>query len=229
MWTMPQVPLRSVEATLEILEPPSVRRLYFWALQVSFGADRRLHGAAHLGLQWNAKHPGSTAVNWGGYGQAAPRRTLLSGSQSALPSARNDVNTRDFPWEPGHRYRLAIGPGGGAPAGLNAWVGSVTDLESGDETVVRALFSAGDELLAPMVWTEVFARCEHPRVTARWSGLSATAASGDKVEPRSVRVNYQARGDGGCDNTSVAIDELGILQATCTRRQIPQGAVFPVP
>lgn len=229
IWSMPPVPLRSVSATLEVLEAPAARRLYFWALQVSFGSDRQLRGAAHLGLQWNPKHPDSTAVNWGGYGPTGATRSLLQGSQSPLPSVRDDDNTRDFAWKPGHRYRLSIGPGGEAPTGLHAWRGTVTDLESGEVVVVRDLYSQGDELLAPIVWSEVFARCEHPRVTARWSDLVAESRSGEEVRPRSVRVNYQARTDGGCDNTSVAVDELGLLQATHTRRQVPQGASLPVP
>jgi hypothetical protein len=229
VWSVPQTPLKSVAATLEILEAPTAKRLYFWALQVSFGADRQLQGAAHIGLQWNPKHPGSTAVNWGGYGPSSATRRLLKGSPSQLPSIRNDDNTRDFGWKEGHRYRLEISPGEGAPPGYFAWRGSVTDLESGEETEIRTLFTKGDQLLAPMVWTEVFARCEHPRVTVRWSDLVATALNGDEIRPRTVRANYQARHDGGCDNTTAAVDELGVLQVTHSRRQVPQGANLPIP
>ena len=42
-------------------------------------------------------------------------------------------------------------------------------------------------------------------------------------------MNYQTRADGGCDNTSVALDELGILQVTAVQREVPQAAVLPVP
>jgi hypothetical protein len=227
VWTLPQIPLQSVSATLEILEAPTSGRLYFWALQVSFSGERRLQGAGHIGLQWNRRHPGSTAANWGGYESA--RRSLLRGSDSALPSVRNDPNTRDFPWKPGHRYRLDVGPGDDAPEGLFAWRGTVTDLESGDSVVIRELYSPGSHLTAPMVWSEVFARCEQPPVAVRWSDLTATTPQGKEVLPRSVRVNYQSRADGGCDNTTVSVDELGILQTTGTRRQIPQGATLPIP
>src|SRR5436190_306010 len=62
--------LREVAVTLEVVEPPVVDELYFWALQVSFVDGDRHVGGAHLGLQWYSPHPGSTAVNWGGYRDA---------------------------------------------------------------------------------------------------------------------------------------------------------------
>lgn len=228
VWDLPQRPLHRVEATLEVLEPPTVDRLYFWALQVSFGGERRLHGAGHIGLQWNRRHPGGTAVNWGGYGSAGSRG-LLRGSPSDLPSGPNDPNTRDFAWASGHRYRLVVEAAGRGADDHFAWRGSVTDLETGVETLVRTLYSRGGHLMAPMVWSEVFARCEQPRVTVRWSDFAATTVDGEVITPRAVRVNYQSRADGGCDNTTVSVDELGILQATCSPRQVPQDATLPVP
>jgi hypothetical protein len=129
----------------------------------------------------------------------------------------------------GHRYRLTVEPAGRAPDDMYAWRGTITDLESRETVEVRTLYSRGSHLLAPMVWSEVFARCEHPRVTARWSGLRATTMEGEEIIPRALRVNYQSRADGGCDNTTVAVDELGILQVTNIERQIPQDATLPVP
>lgn len=230
VWEMPAAPLRSVAATLEVLQPPTVRRVYFWALQVSFVTDRRLAGAAHLGLQWNPRHPDSAAVNWGSYGPEDAGSTLLRGSDSTLPGSRHDPNTRDFPWRPGRRYRLEVSQ---APAtasgGPPSWRGTVTDLDGGTETLVRDLHTGGEHLASPMVWTEVFARCEHPSAVVRWSDFRAASAEADIVDPRRVRVNYQARTDGGCDNTTVIADELGLLQVTAAQRQIPQGAILPVP
>ena len=52
---------------------------------------------------------------------------------------------------------------------------------------------------------------------------------GEVVRPDLVRVNYQSHHDGGCDNTSSSLDELGILQTTGVERQVPQGALLPVP
>jgi hypothetical protein len=229
VWEMPQAPLIEVSATVEVLQPPAVSRLYFFALQVSFASDRRLRGGAHIGLQWNPRFPGSTAANWGGY---APQETgggLLVGSPSPLPSARHDPNTRDFAWKVGRRYRLRVAPSPEAPPEVHGWRGTITDLESGRETVVRDLHTLGTHLTAPMVWTEAFARCEHPPVAVRWSDLRAVDTSGSEIRPNHVRVNYQAKQNGGCDNTSVVVDELGLVQATATPRQVSQGAIVAVP
>jgi hypothetical protein len=205
-----------VAAVLEVLVAPAVDRLYFWALQVSFLDGTASRGAAHIGLQWNGRHPGHRAVNWGGY---AAGGGLLAGSPSTLPSAPDDPNTRDYPWEPGRPYRLRV-----SRQGPGTWRGEVTDVRSGRATVVRHLEAGGDHLAAPVVWSEVFARCEHPSVTVRWSGLEATTASGAVVVPRGLSVSYEARAAGGCDNTTVAADDHGVLQTTATERRVPPGA-----
>src|SRR4051794_17537598 len=83
-------PLVEVAATIEVLRQPAADRLYFWALQTSFISDRGTHGAAHIGLQWNPRHPGSKAVNWGGYADAADVRSILDGTPSSLPSTPSD-------------------------------------------------------------------------------------------------------------------------------------------
>ncbi|OFW66033.1 MAG: hypothetical protein A2Z12_10065 [Actinobacteria bacterium RBG_16_68_21] len=229
VWELPATPLLEVSATLEVLQPPMVGRLYFFALQVSFATERTLCGGAHLGLQWNPRFPGSTAANWGGYAPAESGGGLLAGAPSPLPSARNDPNTRDFPWKVGRRYRLRVAPSPDASPDVHAWRGTITDLETGNETVVRDLHTHGAYLTAPIVWTEAFARCEHPAVAVRWSDLRTVNSAGAEVRPARVRVNYQGRGEGGCDNTTVVVDELGLVQATATQRQIPHGAVVMVP
>ena len=229
IWELPPEPLVRVEATLEVVVPPAVPRLYFWALQASFASGPRLQGGAHLGLQWHPRYPGSTAVNFGGYGPAEGGPRLLEGSTSELPGRRNQPNTREFQWQLGHRYRLMIAPAPDSPEGIRAWRGTVDDLDGGGVQVVRDLYTRGEYLHSPMVWSEVFARCEHPSAVVRWSHLRATAASGEELRPQHVRVNYQPRAEGGCDNTSVALDELGILQITATEREVAQAAVLPVP
>ncbi len=207
-----------VAAVLEVVVPPAVDRLYFWALQASFGDGTRDLGAAHLGLQWNRGHPGARAVNWGGYG---PGGQVLAGSPSPLPSAPHDPNTRDYPWEPGRPYRLRISP---APGRTGRWQGEVTDLVTGRAAVVRHLEAGGDRLTSPIVWSEVFARCEHPTVKVRWSGLEALGVSGRRMAPRGLSVSYEPGTAGGCDNTTVLVEDLGVAQVTNTRRTVPAGA-----
>jgi hypothetical protein len=211
----PDAALVEVSADLEVLDAPRVADLYFWALQASF-AGQPGSAAAHLGLQWYPPHPGSTAVNWGGYG---PGGGILDGTDSPLPSATGNPNTRDLAWEPGRRYRLAIA--GGSRPGW--WRGSV------DGIVLRELHGGGDRLAAPIVWAEVFARCDAPPVAVRWSDFAARTALGAVVEPASVVVSYQEARDGGCDNTTVLADGPGaFVQRTASDRQVPPGAVLPV-
>lgn len=223
------MPLREVEATLEVVAAPAVKRVYFWALQVSFATGPRLQGGAHLGLQWNPRYPGSTAANFGGYGPAERGTRMLEGSTSELPGPRRDPNTRAYEWEMGHRYRLRIAPAPRAPDGIRAWRGTVTDVDEGADQVVRDLYTRGEYLHTPMVWTESFARCEHPSVVVRWSRLRAVSTGGEELLPQHVRVNYQARSDGGCDNTTVGTDELGVLQVTAEQREVLQGAWLRLP
>jgi hypothetical protein len=201
-WHPAPEPTREVSAVLEIVEPPVVDRLYFWALQASFVDRGRRFGGAHLGLQWFGRHPGSTAVCWGGYVDGAGE---CEGETSPLPSATGNPNTRDFAWLPNRAYRLAIsGDGDGW------WAGTVTDLAAGEPTLVRRLHGHGTHLAQPVVWSEVFARCDDPSVVVRWSGF--------EPPPRDLRPTYQSHADGGCANTVSRADGDGYLQITNTRR-----------
>ena len=202
VWDPPPAPLLEVSAVLEVVEPPIVPHLYFWALQASFVDRGRRVGGAHLGLQWYDRHPGSTAVNWGGYRDGAGE---LDGEASPLPSATGNPNTRDYPWMPRRPYRLRI-----AGDGDGWWTGEVTDLATGEVTVVRRLHGGGTALASPVVWSEVFARCDDPRVTVRWSQLSPP--------PATLRVSYQSHVDGGCANTDSRRDGDAWLQITNTTR-----------
>jgi hypothetical protein len=208
-WEPAPPPCHEVAVSLEILEPPTVDELYFWALQVSFSERGRHLGGAHLGLQWYSLHPGSTAVNWGGYRDGAGE---LDGEPSRLPSTPGNPNTRDFTWHPRRPYRLRIsGDGDGW------WTGSVTDLTTGQLTVVRRLHGGGDALTNPVVWSEVFAPCDAPTTRVRWSALSPP--------PDGLRVTYQSHRDGGCANSDVAVDDGGgVVQITSTARTIAHGA-----
>jgi hypothetical protein len=73
-----------------------------------------------------------------------------------------------------------------------------------------------------MVWSEVFAHCDDPCVRVRWSDFTARTADG-VVRPTAVSVNYQSFADGGCTNTDVYDDGIGIVQSTNTGRMTTQG------
>ena len=198
-----------VAATLEIIEPPAVARLYFWALQATFvDARNRPVGTAHLGLQWYAAHPNSTAVNWGGY-RADGTGELEAAAPSSLPSATGNPNTRDFPWQPRTPYRLSITADG---------VGTVSDVRHDRATVVRRLDVEGaSALVDPVVWSEVFARCDDPSTAVRWSTLTPA--------PGALRATYQSFANGGCTNTNIELDRrtMAITQRTNAERTTPDG------
>ena len=227
-WDVPAGAWTGAEVTIEILRPPTVPKLCFWALQVGFSDRGRSGGAGHLGPQGGSTHPGGTAINWGGYG---PNGGELEGSVSALPSGSGNVNTRDYAWRPRTPYRLRVYPLLGAaaaeapaPAGRTAWRGEVVDLTTGEATVVRELWAAGSTIDAPMMWSEIFAACDDPRIEVRWSDPAVVAADGRAVPVTSFTVNYQSLSDGGCANTDVVVDDVGIVQMTNASRTTPQGA-----
>ena len=219
--------LTEIAATLEVIEAPSIERLVFWALQVSFVEPGG--GGAHLGLQHHPNFPGRTAANWGGY--APPDEGgLLDGSPSPLPSTPNDPNTRNFVWHPNSPYRLVIGRSPDAAGdGFFAWRGTIEDLRSGQVSAVRDLYSRGEYLRGPVVWTESFARCDHPSFAGRWSGLSVTGENGQSTPVTTVSVNYQERSAGGCDNTNVTVDGTGWTQRTATTRTARSGTRLALP
>ena len=94
-------------------------------------------------------------------------------------------------------------------------------------TLIRDLYGPGDYLTAPIVWSEVFAACDAPSVVVRWSGLRAVTTDGDELEPAGLVTTYQSYADGGCDNTNVEPDEVGVRQITATERVTPAGTVVP--
>lgn len=218
LWSGPPHPLVEARATIEVIEPPTVDRLYFWALQVSFDDGGVRRGGAHFGLQYHPSHPGAGAVNWGGYADVGGE---LDGSVSALPSALDNANTRDYPWRPGTRYRYRI-----FRSPERGWRGSITDLSTGTETVVRDLWVDGDGLVSPMVWTECFAGCGEPSAAVRWTDLEAVTSAGETVTVTSARTNYQSYADGGCTNTNSSVDGRGFVQRTATERIAGPGSLL---
>lgn len=199
--------VKSARVIIEVtVPPPAGSPLYFYALQATFVSTAGVvQGGAHLGLQWNKNYPGNTAVNFGGY---TSKGDELDGSRSLLPSATGNVNTRNFPWKPRRRYELAI-----KPAGTDRWIGVVTDLATQKATTVRTLYVGGTRLQSMVVWSEVFAACDAPSASVRWSGLEAGGTAVDFV-----KTHYQTYGDGGCTNTNQAIDSTGLVQTTKAKR-----------
>ncbi len=210
-WQMQPARLVEASVTLEVVTAPVVARLYFWALQVGFSGG----GAAHTGLQWLPHRGGTAAVNWGGYGADGRE---LDGTVSELPSVDDNANTRLFPWQPGVAHRLRVYR---SPTGYG-WRATV------DEVVVRDLFAAGEHVTGLMVWSEVFAACDDPSVVVRWSRFAAVDEAGVVVVPSAVAVTYQSFGDGGCTNTDVSADDVGVRQVTSVPRLAPHGTVFQV-
>jgi hypothetical protein len=201
-----------VEASVTLMVPalPTVPRLYFWALQVTFPGG----AGAHLGLQWGADPPRRLRhVNWGGYGASGAE---LSGGTSTLPSSFANPNTRDFDWEPGRSYRLRISLASGGWAG---WV---------DDFIVRRLDAPGGTLQNPMVWSEVFADCDHPAVSARWSDPELLTRSGRRVSVNAMTASYQSRRAGGCDNTSSDAIGRAFVQTTNAARKTHPGATLRI-
>jgi len=240
IWEMPRTApashLVEVSVVLEVVVPPRVPSLYFWALQVDFEEDGLTWGGGHTGLQWNRRFPGNAAVNWGGYASQELGGAVLPGSEPVLRAFSGDPNTMAFDWRPGRPYSLRVYR---SPEVAEAWRSEITDLETGEATAIRDLMRPGRPaagagragsvphhgyLRNPMVWSEVFADCDAHSVAVRWSDLTGTTEEGVAVRPEAVRVNYQAHQAGGCGNTSVRRDETGLLQLTNTRREIGQGS-----
>lgn len=210
-WDVPPEPLRSVAVTLTVEEPPVTPELYFWALQVTFLEDGRQAGAGHLGLQHHPSYPGSTAANWGGY----DRHGGELGGRLLLPSSLSNPNTCDFTWTPRTPYRLRVGP---SPS--QGWRGSITDLSTNSEVILRDLEGRGAALGSPMVWSEVFADCGSPSTAVQWSDPTVETISGYLIHVTKARVSYQSETDGGCSNTTVVAEGAGLVQRTAASRVV---------
>ena len=189
-------------------------------MQASFlDATGRSYGAAHTGLQWNPRHSGGRAVNWGGYAQAADVTSILEGSDSPLPGIPGDRNTRTFAWRDGVPYRFTI------HRGAVGWASTVTDLVTGSEVTVRELYAGGDRLVGFVMWSELFCRGDDPPTTVRWSEPQARTASGLIVRPEQLQVTFP----GGPEwrRLDVVVDEVGVQQRTNVPRSVDHLTLVP--
>lgn len=212
--------MHAVSVDLTIVDPPTTNDLYFWAMQASFTSGARSHGAGHLGLQHISGYPNNAAVNWGGYHDGGGE---LAGTESALPSSRGNVNTRDYNWQPGKTYRLEI-----AKVADGAWQGAVTDVAANQRTTIRDLACPGSELRHIVMWSEVFAPCDAPSVAVEWSNPTAYvgAIDGEPWTPNRMRISYQRVDDGGCSNTMSERGSAGsatYIQRTNSQRSNAHG------
>ena len=213
----------AASVTVEVTKRPAVDRLVFLALQVAF--IKPGGGGAHLGLQHNPRFPGRSAANWGGYD---PHGGLLKGTESSLPSTPDDVNTRDFAWEEGVPYRLAITRGEERGDGWRAWEGTITDLRSGEEALVRRLWSAGEYLRAPVVWMENFAPCDAPSFEVHWSNAAVVTPDDAILPVTTMRIDYQAHAVGGCTNTDTVVEGSTFIQTSAVGRTTKPGTSLTI-
>jgi hypothetical protein len=215
-------PVVACSVTLEVLQEPVVERLYFWALQASFtDASGRNYGAAHTGLQWNPRHPDHRAVNWGGYASAADVRSVLEGTDSALPGIPGDRNTRNYPWREGVPYRFTI------RRGAQGWAADVHDGATGETVRIRELFAEGDRLRSFVMWSELFCRGDDPTAVVRWSRPEVETASGRRVPPKALQATFP--GGEEWKRLDVVSDDVGVMQVTDTRRTARNMSILRVP
>lgn len=212
-------PIVEVRATLEVRRPPTVPRLYFWAMQASFSDGARPLGGAHLGLQHHPKYPDACAANWGGYHDRSQGGGELEGTPSKFPSAVGNLNTCNFAWQPNRPYTLRIA------RGERGWSGSIGDPSTG-EHVLRELFCGGTVLRSPSVWTESFAECDAPPAEVRWSDCGVVTTDGRFHEVTAVSTNYQSVSDGGCSTSNSTIDAAAFVQETGVARTVPTGSTL---
>lgn len=217
---------KEVSATVEVTKQPSVNELYFWALQVSFyDDDWQSTGGAHTGIQWHPDSSGTPfrTVNWGGYDNDG---NVLSGSESSLPPKQNDPsdkNTRSYNWSSSRQYRLRVYK---IENSSGTWRAEIRDMGTGATTVIRDLYGGGDWLGSPVVWSEVFAKCDDPSASVIWRDFKAIKSDGQSVTYNSASANYQHYNNGGCTNTNSQTTSGGIKQATNTTRTTQQGTTL---
>ena len=224
-WVVPPgPPIAAVEATLEVDGDPDVEKLYFWALQASFSDATGSYGGAHTGLQWNPGFPANRAVNWGGYHDRRFGGAVLDGTDSSLPSTPNDRNTRDYPWLPAAQLPLQDQ----RRLETRLWRASVTDVEAGETVVIRELECRGDRADRAGDVSEVFADCDDPSVSIRWSDLAVERDDGTVEQIETVETRYQGAASGGCLNTNSDTADGGFTQTTNTVRSNQAGTRLTV-
>ena len=184
-------------ATLEIVEPPAVPQLYFWALQASF-----VDGTPIVRCRPSRPAMALSSPRWHCGQLGRVRRRPAASSTGRCRSCRAPPATRTPGTSAGSRAaRTACRS---VPArGTGDWRGSV------DGHVVRELHGGGTGLADMMVWSEVFARCDDRSGRGAMERLHGQDAQPARSRPDRLAVSYQSKLDGGCDNTTVVVDGDG--------------------
>ncbi|MBK9297874.1 MAG: hypothetical protein IPN02_13790 [Candidatus Microthrix sp.] len=160
-----------------------------------------------------ARAPGDLATGPSAPGYGVPEATTSDPLAAAPPPGFTAWRATITP--------LAAGP----DAGVSANVGSPA--HTAEPQVIRDLWAPGDRLVSPMVWSEVFARCDAVPVRVAWSNPTAIDERGNVHRVQSARVNYQSVADGGCSNTEVSVtaaaDGPAWLHSTSTERRTRPG------
>ncbi len=217
---LPNVPIVSCAAKLNIGEIPTDDQLYFWAMQMTICDSRGVgRGGMHTGLQHNPRftQTGSRAVNWGGYVEGT--NTVLRGTDPSLPFFAGDPNTAGFAWEPNRNYWLRV------YRDAHGWVADITDLVTRHTTMIRRVFCDGDRLTNILVWAEIFAPCDHTPTSAKWSDFTVQTSDGSLYHPTFVRLTFP----GPCGNTNIAVDGNGVVLQSSVVRTARDGDVLGVP
>lgn len=213
--------LTEISVNLEVVLRPEVDRLVTFAVQAAFLKPGG--GSCHLGLQHHPQFPQRGAVNWDGY---TAKGEPLDSAVPSLPSASDELATRDFAWSEGTPYRLTIERGDEQPDGRFPWIGSVTNLRSGDRTEVRRLLSESPHMRGPVMYIESFGPCDGPRVEARWSNATAVSTNGGVRAVKSMRVDYQPHAAGGCTNTNSSVEDGRFVQRAGQMRSTKAGSTI---
>ncbi len=221
-WDLPYgEKLVEVSVTLEVVTRPEIDRLVSFALQSALLKPGG--GSCHLGLQHHPQFPERGAVNWDGY---TAKGDALGSDVPMLPSAIDEIATRDFTWHKGVPYRLTIERGDERADGLFPWMGAITNLRTGERDEIRELISESPHMRGPVMYVESYGPCDGPRFEARWSNATAVSAGGAVRSVRSMRVDYQPHAAGGCTNTNTTVEGNQFVQRAGQMRSTKAGSTI---
>ncbi|MFV1971993.1 MAG: hypothetical protein ACC683_13450 [Acidimicrobiia bacterium] len=213
--------LVEVSVTLEVARRPEIDRLVSFAIQGALVKPGG--GSCHLGLQHHPRFPDRSAVNWDGY---TAKGQPLDSTIPTLPSATDDVATRNFPWQQGVPYQFTIERGEEHSDGMFPWAGSITNLQTGKRELIRELTSPSPHVRAPVLYVESHAPCDGPGFEARWSNATAVSIGGGVRAVRSMRVDYQPHAAGGCTNTNSSVEGTRFVQRAGQMRATKPGTTI---